>query len=529
MDNEVTRCDPSGLAAAAEAARNVGALRDALDLASEAILRSPPLAAAWTTAGMCLQAAGRPGEAAAALRRAAFLNPACATTRNALAVLMQGRGQMEDAQAEFALAATLAPLSWIPQVNLGLLLQRQGRHAAALDLFERAVCLAPDQPAAWHALGTARHFMRDPDGAEEAYRRTLALCPDHVDAMANLGRTLRGQGRLAEAASLYARALELQPAHVESRWNRAILDMLRGDFAAGWEGMEARWQVPGFPSRPRGFAQPLWNGEDISGRRILLHAEQGFGDTLQCLRYVAMVAERGATVVLELQRELIELAAASGLPAELVAQGQALPAFDLHCPLLSLPRAFATRLDSVPAPIPYLQPPESKRRRWRTRLPPLRRGQRVGLVWAGRPTHSNDANRSIALGTLWSALGDGRCDIVSLQVGPASAEIASLGLGDAIEDLAPDLTDFAETAAALLQIDLLVAVDTAVVHLAGALGRPALLLLPFAPDWRWLTDRADTPWYPSIRLLRQARAGDWSEPLASLSAMLKADALIPAE
>lgn len=529
MDTNVTRFDHVDLVAAAEAARGVGALQDAVDLASEAILRAPGFAAAWTSAGLCLQAARRHGEAAAALRRAASLDQACATTRNALGLLMQGRGQMEDAQAEFALATRLAPLSWIPRVNLGLLLQRQGRHAEALDLFERAVCLAPDQPSAWHALGTARHFMRDPAGAEEAYRRTLALSPDHVDAMANLGRTLRGEGRLAEAAVFYARALELRPSHVESRWNSAILQMLRGDFAAGWDGMEVRWQVPGFPSRPRGFAQPLWNGEDISGRRILLHAEQGFGDTLQCLRYVAMVADRGATVILELQRELIELAAASGIPAELVAQGQSLPDFDLHCPLLSLPRAFGTRLHSVPTPIPYLHPPGSKRRRWEARLPQARGRRRVGLVWAGRPTHANDANRSIALGMLWSALGDAPCDFVSLQVGPASAEIASLGLGHAIEDLAPELTDFAETAAALSQIDLLVAVDTAVVHLAGALGRPALLLLPFAPDWRWLTERADTPWYPSIRLLRQARSGDWSHPLASLSASLKADTLLAAE
>ena len=521
--------DAGTLVAAAEAARNAGAGQDAIDLASEALLQAPDCAAAWTTAASCLDAAQRPGEALSALRRAISLNPGCGTTRNALGLLLQARGHLHDATAEFTVATRLAPQSWIPSINLGLVLQRQGRQAEALSLFEKAASLAPEEPAAWHALGTARQFLHDPTGAEDAYRRALTLRPDYVEALGNLGRTLRGQGRLEEAATLYARALSLQPDHAESLWNSAILNMLRGEFAAGWEGMEVRWRLPGFPSKPRGFKQPLWNGEDIRGSRLLLHAEQGFGDTLQCLRYVPMVAARGAKIVLEVQRELMDLAAASGLPARLVAQGEVLPDFDWHCPLFSLPRAFGTLLDSVPAPIPYLCPPAAAQRRWQARMRRTDDMPRLGIVWAGRPTHANDANRSLRLSTLWPALAGAPWHIVSLQVGAAAQEIEALGLSEDIEDLSADLTSFAETAAALSQIDLLVAVDTAVVHLAGALGRPVRLLLPFAPDWRWLTDRVDTPWYPSITLLRQARAGDWSEPLARLSAMLRADTLIPAD
>ncbi|RYI99449.1 MAG: hypothetical protein EON47_16760, partial [Acetobacteraceae bacterium] len=309
----------------------------------------------------------------------------------------------------------------------------------------------------------------------------------------------------------------------ETRWNLAVTDFLRGGWAAAWDGAEWRWHVPGFPARPRGFAQPLWQGEPAPGRTLLLHAEQGFGDTLMMLRYLPLAAASGARLLLELPPALLPLAA--DLPAEVIPEGTPLPAFDLHCPLLSLPRAFATRPDSIPA-APHLTPPASSATRWETRLPADGGPPRIGLVWAGRPSHANDANRSIGLAALAPLLALPGLRFCALQVGPRTAEIASLGLAPQLEDLSPLLTDFGETAAALVRLDLLVTVDTAVLHLAGALGVKFLALLPFAPDWRWLPGRDDTPWYPSGRLLRQSAPGDWSGPIAALAAAL-ADLALP--
>ncbi len=506
------------LCRAAAARRIAGEPDVALGLLERAILTGPDDAAIWAETGLTLLALGRHGEAAARLRRAIYLSSGMAEARNALGLALLRQGAPGLAAEQFAEAAAAKPWVWNFQLNLGLSQQRLGRYAEAAAAMAAAVQLEPANPVGWNAFGTALHQAGRYDEAIGAYQAALRERPDWPDALGNLGCALRAVGEPAQAIACYDRALAQQPGFAQARWNRALANLSLGRLAEAWEDHEWRWQVPGFPSPARDFAAKLWNGADIAGQTILLHAEQGFGDTLQALRYVAAVSARGAKVVLEVPRELQRLALHLPGVHRVLARGEALPQFDTHAPLLSLPRAFATTLETIPASIPYLAPPPSETARWRDRLAALP-GLRVGLVWAGRPTHGNDANRSMALSDLTPLLAVPGVSFVSLQTGPRAADLAALPHGTVL-DVSADLQDFADTAAALQALDALVSVDTSVVHLAGALGRPAHVLLPFAPDWRWLLGRADSPWYPSLRLRRQAARGDWAAPLASVAAAI---------
>jgi hypothetical protein len=289
-----------------------------------------------------------------------------------------------------------------------------------------------------------------------------------------------------------------------------------GDFTAGWAEYEHRWHLPQVARLA--VEAPMWAGEPLDGKTILLDAEQGFGDTIQFLRYVPLVAARGGRIVLRLQRSLVRLAAS--LPGELtiVTPGNRLGAFDLWCPLLSLPRVFGTRLESTPANVPYLGVRPALLDRWRRRLGGLA-GLRVGIAWAGDPRHVNDFRRSIAFASWVPLLAVPGVSWVSLQLGPTAGAVATLA-PTRVLDLSAELTDFAETAGAIANLDLVIAADTAVVHLAGAIGAPVWTLLPFTPDWRWLLNREDSPWYPTMRLLRQPAPGEWDAVIAQTAERL---------
>jgi len=353
--------------------------------------------------------------------------------------------------------------------------------------------------------------------AEGLHRRAIAIKPDFADAHYNLGVALHGQGRFDEALASYDEAARLNPEFVDARWNRAFLWLTMGRFAEGWREHEWRWRRKHQP--PRSFPQPLWKGEPIAGRTILLHNEQGVGDTLQFVRYAPLVAAQGARVLVQVQRPLARLVRASldgGI--EVLAEGDLLPPFDLHAPLLSLPLAFATTLETVPARIPYLKADAAAAARWRSRIGPLP-GLKIGLVWAGNAQHKNDRNRSIALERLMPLVDEVKARWFSLQVGERAGDLARVASGR-INNLADRFTDFAETAAAIDNLDLVISVDTAVAHLAGALGKPAWVLLPAVPDWRWLLVRSDNPWYPTARLFRQPARGDWDSVMQALRAAL---------
>jgi hypothetical protein len=296
------------------------------------------------------------------------------------------------------------------------------------------------------------------------------------------------------------------------QWVLAVVALIRGDYASGWREAEWRWKCKDFSSPKRQWSKPQWKGEQLNGETILLHAEQGFGDTVQFVRYAPMVAERGGKVILEcpavLHRLLKNLPGIAGIVPE-----TAQPEFDLQCPLLSLPLAFGTLLDTVPNRVPYLTPEPQLCEQWGKLIGERASGLKVGLTWAGSPTHQNDRKRSLTLNQLLPLAQAAGVTFFSLQKGPAAQQANDPAIGFPIADLTARLTDFADTAAMISQLDLVITVDTVIAHLAGALGKPVWVFLPRVPDWRWMLDREDTPWYPTMRLFRQEVHGQWEKPI----------------
>jgi Flp pilus assembly protein TadD len=406
--------------------------------------------------------------------------------------------------------------------HLGLALQALGRMDEAAAQYRQALKLHPNFAEAHNNLGNVLKAQGELDQAVRSYERALALHPDYVDAHSNLGLSLQLLGRFDEAAARYARAIALNPEYAHARWNQALLQLLRGDLATGLRNYEWRWQSA---NKPRNLKQPQWRGESLHGARILLDVEQGLGDTLQFLRYLPMVQAAGGSVLLGAPANLRRLVAELPGLAYLGTSGEPLPEFEWHCPLMSLPLAFGTTLATIPAQVPYLTVPADAQRK-AAALPWPAHGLRVGIVWAGSPTHLGDRLRSIPFALLEPLLHVEGVHFFSLQLGPEAAQLATTqsaitGVALDLTDLAPAIADLADTAALMQQLDLVIAVDTAVVHLAGALGRPVWGMLPFSPDWRWLLDREDSPWYPTLRLFRQPRFGDWPSVVEAVRAALE--------
>jgi Flp pilus assembly protein TadD len=411
--------------------------------------------------------------------------------------------------------------------NLGNVLKAAGRVEAALDSYARALELDPANVDAYYNCGNALQALRRFDAALACYDRALALQADDAQVWNNRAAVLQELRRHDEALHSYGMALQHQPGNAEAHWNRGLLHLQHGRFAEGWSGYEWRWQVAhlSVSRQQRQFAQPLWLGqEDLAGKTILLHAEQGLGDTLQFCRYAALVAARGARVILEVPPTLLALMRTLAGPAELLARGAALPPFDYHCPLMSLPLAFGSTLATVPAPPAYLWADAGKAAAWNTLLGPADR-LRVGVAWRGSQAHKDDDRRSIDFAAFAEALSPA-CEFVSLQ-DRHRPEDAALLAASRVRDVGHCLADFSDTAALCAAVDLVVTVDTSIAHLAGALGKPAWILLPAKPDWRWLLERADSPWYPSARLIRQQPGDSWAGALAQVRAGLDAMASSP--
>jgi hypothetical protein len=318
----------------------------------------------------------------------------------------------------------------------------------------------------------------------------------------------------------FERALAVKPDHPEAHWDMAFFRLLLGDFDRGFREAEWRWEKKEIIPRKRNFIQPLWLGkEDVAGRTVLLHAEQGMGDTIQFCRYAALVAEKGARVILEVQPHLVSLLDVLKQQISrlrIVAKGEPLPDFDMHCPLMSLPLAFGTTQQTIPAAVPYLRASDAAIASWRARLPSSQ-SLRVGLVWAGNAAHINNHNRSIAVERLAPLLSLPGVEFVSIQKDAAPADVAALHRHGHVLDLGRELRDFADTAAVVAQLDVIVSVDTAAAHLAGAIAKPVYLLMPFMPDWRWGIERDDSAWYPTVRLFRQKAPGQWDETIRRLT------------
>ena len=386
----------------------------------------------------------------------------------------------------------------------------ESRWEDCVRLSSRALQTDPHHAEALCNRGAALRMLNRIDAALDDYERALAAEPRYVSAWNNRGVALAALNRHAEALENYERTLEIDPNFDRARFNRSISRLTLGDFEGGWPDYEWSWTGSEMQTAPRAFPQPRWTGrEDLRGKTILLYAEQGFGDTIQFSRYLHRVHERGAKILLEVQSPLKSLMSPLSSVDQVFAAGEALPPFDFHCPLISLALSFGTRLESIPREVPYLAASHERIERWRTRLGETT-GPRIGLAWSGSTTLKNDHNRSIGLARLTALLSEG-CSLVSLQKDVRDSDRPALD-GSAIARFENDIADFQDTAALVTLMDLVISVDTSVAHLAGAMAKPVWILLPFSPDWRWLLEREDSPWYPTARLFRQRRIGDW-EPV----------------
>jgi Flp pilus assembly protein TadD len=447
--------------------------------------------------------AGRLGEAEAIYEDILRREPDHADAWHMLGVAAAQRGQPETALTSIARAIRLNPAPPFYHNNLGNVLHDLSRFTDALLCYQEALRLDPGYAEAHHNLANTLKELGRFEDALSHHLEALRLKPDFAQAYSGLGSTLRGQGMYSEALACIEQALTLNPGLADAHAERATLWLLAGDFERGWLEYEWRWMAKGFTGRR--IEGPLWDGSPAAGQRILLHAEQGLGDTLQFIRYAPLVKSLGATVLVECQPRLAPLVRHMPDIDEVIGAGDPLPYFDAHLSLLSLPRVFQTTHDSIPRVVPYLRVPEECARSWRGRLSGDGR-RRVGLVWAGNPEYKDDRRRSVDLSELAPLAKVPGVRFFSLQRGSPAGQPPP---GLKIEDLESASGEITDTAAAMLSLDLVITVDTMVAHLAGALGVPVWTLLAHRADWRWLLDRDDSPWYPTMRLFRQPVTGQW--------------------
>ena len=477
-----------------------------------ALALQPNFAAALFSRGNLLQALGRFAEALPSYDRAIELRPDFVLAFYNRGHVLQDLKRQKEALANYERALALRPN--FPQAlsNRGNVLQALGRWAEAVASYDRALELQPDFADALSNRGSALLRLNRYDEALASLDRAIALRPQYSGALSNRGLVLHQLHRFDEALTSFADAQAVLPSNAEAHFGEAEILLLRGEFARGWEKYEWRSRGQLLRHAQRDFAQPKWSGqEDISGKTILLHAEQGLGDTIQFCRYVPLVAERGARVILEVEESLKELVSSLAGTAEVVAKGSILPDFDVHCPLLSLPLAFATNIATIPSTVPYLTGSQ-RVADWNERLGSKHR-PRIGLAWSGRP---RPANRSVPLDLLLPLFLDCDATFVSLQKEVRPEDASMLDERTEILHFGDALKDFSDTAAVIANLDLVISIDTSVAHLAGALGKPVWILLSFTPDWRWLLERVDCPWYPTARLFRQDGTRTWDNVIAQV-------------
>ncbi len=491
-----------------------GQAGEAYRLITAALKINPRAADAWVNLGFVLHTLKRDQEALESFDKALALQPGDAEAMHQRGHALLSLGRPQEALAAFERVLALVPHHPDARLNRAIALAALARHQEALVDFDAAVAVSPANPMAHYNRGIALSDLQRPEEAVVAYDRALSIAPDHVKAWNNRGLALAALNRHREALVSYRKAVEIRDDYADAHFHQSLTLLTVGDFRRGFEEYEWRWRRAGM--RPRGLGRPLWLGDyPLQRKTILLHAEQGLGDTIQFARYIPSLARMGAKVILEVQPQLEALLAAVEGVARIVARGDELPAFDVHCPLGSLPLAFKTEPATIPAEIPYLQADAARIAKWRARLEALDR-PRIAIAWSGNPGHRNDRNRSIALSRLAALWPTGCARFVSIQRELRDEDAERLAREPGIAHIGAELEDFADTAAVVALVDLVVTVDTSVAHLAGAMGRPVFILLPFAPDWRWLVAGETSRWYPSARLFRQPSIGDWDSVIERL-------------
>jgi tetratricopeptide (TPR) repeat protein len=556
---QAIRLDPNN----PETHNNLGVVLDGLEKSeralacyNHALALKPDYTSAWYNKGNALLKRGDLAGASACFEKALDLRPGYVEAWNNLATVFKAQGRLKEALVAAEKALELKPDHVEAVINRGTILQEIGRLGEAETCLRQAIGLKPDNILAWSNLGPVLNELGRPAEAEAACRRALELDPHLAEAYNNLGAALDDQDRGAEALELYEKALALRPEmpkiwfnlgnsaakrkdiplalthldkaialngnYAEAHWNKAFIQLLAGNWAEGWRESEWRWRLKSFEPYP--YIGPLWDGCDLSGKTILLHCEQGMGDSLQFIRYAPLVKAKGGRVLLACPTPLAALFSTAEGIDEILPAG-AMPTHDAHAPLLSLPSIFGTTPDTVPAKIPYLWADKAKTAVWRERLAGIA-GLKVGLVWAGNPNYKMDRLRSPRLEPLLPMLDVPGAHFFGLQQGDGRRDLEGRAMPPNFTDLAGDIHDFADTAAIMANLDLVISSCTAPAHLAGALGRPVWIMLTKEADWRWMLDRPDSPWYPTARLFRQAVAGDWAAVVAAMKDALADDSRI---
>lgn len=496
-----------------------GKAGEAFRLVSQALKVNPRSPDALSNLGMVLVALKRGEEGLASVDKALALAPNHLEALNTRGNVLLELKRPAEAAVAFDKVIAAQPRHVIARINRGNALAETGELERALVDYDEALKLAPGHPLALYNRGNALHALGRDAEAVRAYDQALMAMPQHASALRNRGLALAAINRHQEAVASYGRALAVKPGDADAHFNTSLSLLTLGDYARGFAEYEWRWKRTGMNLKPR-FRQPLWLGETpLGGKTILLHAEQGLGDTIQFARYATLLARGGAEVILEVQPELKDLLSQVEGVAGVLGRGEALPAFDVHCPLMSLPLALKTTPQNIPAEIPYLRASEDRIAKWRPKLEALS-APRVAIAWSGRATHVNDRNRSLTLAMLEPLLAMPNVRFVSIQRELRAADADRLAADPRILHVGGELDDFSDTAAVLALADLTICVDTSATHLAGALGRPVWALIPFQPDWRWGLTGNRTPWYPGVELFRQPEPGDWSNVINQMTVKL---------
>ena len=482
---------------------------------NQAIALKPDFIEAYNNRGNTQRQMGQFDAALASYQQASALKSDDAVSYYNCGLVLNDLKRFEAAVAAYSQAIALKPNYADAYNNRGNAQRDLKQPEAALASYRQAIALKPDYAEAYYNVGVALRDLKQTEAALASYHQAIAIKPDYIDAYCNRGNAYRDLKRFDEAVASYDYAIAIKPDYAKAHWYKSLLKLLLGDYDEGWRLYEWRWRTATFTNTVRYYQQPLWLGEQaLIGKTLLIYGEQGLGDTLQFCRYVQMAQAQGAKVILAVPRELFTLMTTLKGNVTLIEQGHELPDFDLHCPVMSLPLAFKTAVSTIPAAVPYLYSSPEKQALWHKRLG-AKTKLRVGLAWSGSSLHENDLNRSLPL-ALWASLLALPIEFHALQKDIRADDADFLSNHTTIQSHQDELLDFSDTAALIANMDLVIAVDTSVAHLAGALAKPVWLLLPFIPDFRWLLDRADTPWYPTARLFRQPVAGDWESVISAV-------------
>ena len=497
----------------------LGRVGEAHRLFSAAVKINPNVPQVWANLGQVLLMLKRAPEALDCFDKACAMAPDNVDILNNRANALLNLGRADEALDQFRQVLARAPNHGEARLNSGIAHAALGSMDQAVVEFDHALSLAPGHPVAHYNRGIALYELGRYADAVDAHDKALTVAPEHPGAWLNRGRALAALSKFDDAIASYGKAKAVQKDNPDIHFMESLALLTLGDYQRGFEKYEARWRRTGMPE-PKSRGRPLWLGDyPLNRKTVLLHAEQGLGDTIQFVRYVPQLAETGANIVLEVQPELAALMSGLEGAKTVIGHGVTPPLYDVHCPLGTLPLALKTEASTVPAPIPYLSADDQHLAKWSGRLGALAR-PRIAIAWTGNANHLNDRNRSMAFARL-APLFSIPARFVSIQRDVRPEDAVLLATETRVANVGNGLDDFADTAAVIALCDLVIAVDTAVVHLAGAMGRPVWVMLPFTPDWRWTLEGETTPWYPTARLFRQTSLGDWDGVIANVSAALR--------